>query len=100
MDRALLERCDKRVPRYTSYPTAPHFHPGIGAAAYGRWLRSVGMETPLSLNFHVPFCNEMGWYCGCHTNIVRRYQPIGDYAATMADEVIQGASGAIPGPSD
>jgi oxygen-independent coproporphyrinogen-3 oxidase len=87
MDRILLERYDKRVPRYTSYPTAPHFHPGINAAVYGRWLRSVGVETPLSLYFHVPFCHEMCWYCGCHTKVVRRYEPIGEYAATMADEV-------------
>jgi len=87
MDSTLLERYDKRVPRYTSYPTAPHFHSGINAAAYGRWLSSVGVETPLSLYFHVPFCHEMCWYCGCHTKVVRRYEPIGDYAKTMADEV-------------
>ncbi|MBE9552880.1 MAG: oxygen-independent coproporphyrinogen III oxidase [Proteobacteria bacterium] len=87
MDRTLLERYDKRVPRYTSYPTAPHFHPGINAAVYERWLAEVGDDTPLSLYFHVPFCHEMCWYCGCHTKIVRRYQPVGDYAATMADEV-------------
>jgi oxygen-independent coproporphyrinogen-3 oxidase len=87
MDRTLLERYDKRVPRYTSYPTAPHFHPGINAPTYERWLNSVGAETPLSLYFHVPFCHEMCWYCGCHTKVVRRYKPIGDYAVTMADEV-------------
>ena len=87
MDRTLLERYDKRVPRYTSYPTAPHFHPGINAAAYERWLTAIGPDAALSLYFHVPFCHEMCWYCGCHTKIVRRYEPIGDYAATMADEV-------------
>jgi oxygen-independent coproporphyrinogen-3 oxidase len=87
MDRTLLERYDRRVPRYTSYPTAPHFHPGINAATYERWLAEVENDTPLSLYFHVPFCHEMCWYCGCHTKIVRRYQPVGDYAATMADEV-------------
>ncbi|MCK5276406.1 MAG: oxygen-independent coproporphyrinogen III oxidase, partial [Alphaproteobacteria bacterium] len=87
MDRTLLERYDKRVPRYTSYPTAPHFHPGIDAAVYESWLAAMAEGTPLSLYFHVPFCHEMCWYCGCHTKIVRRYQPVGDYAATMADEV-------------
>lgn len=87
MDRTLLERYDRRVPRYTSYPTAPHFHPGVSAATYERWLAAVGPEEPLSLYFHVPFCREMCWYCGCHTKIVRRYEPVGDYAATMADEI-------------
>ena len=87
MDRTLLERYDKRVPRYTSYPTAPHFHPGVNAATYERWLSAVSADTALSLYFHVPFCHEMCWYCGCHTKIVRRYEPIGEYASTMATEV-------------
>lgn len=87
MDRTLLERYDKRVPRYTSYPTAPHFHTGIDAATYERWLAAIETDTPLSLYFHVPFCHKMCWYCGCHTKIVRRYEPVGNYATTMADEV-------------
>ena len=87
MNRTLLNRYDRRVPRYTSYPTAPHFHAGIGAETYRRWLSGIDGETPLSLYFHVPFCKEMCWYCGCHTKIVRRYQPVGDYAAVMAAEI-------------
>jgi len=98
MDRTLLERYDRQVPRYTSYPTAPHFHPGINAATYARWLAAIGPDEPLSLYFHVPFCREMCWYCGCHTKIVRRYEPIGDYAATLGEEVelIGGMVGARP----
>ena len=87
MDRMLLERYDRRVPRYTSYPTAPHFHPGIDATVYERWLAAVEPDAPLSLYFHIPFCREMCWYCGCHTKNVRRYEPVGDYAAAMADEI-------------
>lgn len=87
MDRAALERYDRRIPRYTSYPTAPHFHAGVTADAYLRWLGRLGPETPLSLYFHVPFCHEMCWYCGCHTKVVRRYQPVGDYASLLAAEV-------------
>ena len=98
MDRTLLERYDRRVPRYTSYPTAPHFHAGVNADTYERWLGEMGSDEPLSLYFHVPFCHEMCWYCGCYTKIVRRYEPIGDYAATMKDEVslIGGMMGAKP----
>ena len=96
MDRSLLERYDQRVPRYTSYPTAPHFHPGVGADTYLKWLGNLGAHTPLSLYFHVPFCKEMCWYCGCHTKVVRRYQPVSDYAAILADEIALIAA-AIPG---
>lgn len=87
MDCDLLGRYDLRVPRYTSYPTAPHFHPGITGSTYERWLGAMEGDNPLSLYFHVPFCHEMCWYCGCHTKIVRRYQPVQDYAATLADEI-------------
>lgn len=96
MDRATLERYDQRIPRYTSYPTAPHFHAGVTADTYLRWLARLGPETPLSLYFHVPFCHEMCWYCGCHTKVVRRYKPIGDYASLLARE-IELIAAAIPG---
>ena len=62
MDRTLLERYDRRVPRYTSYPTAPHFNAGVNADTYERWLGEMGSDEPLSLYFHVPFCHEMCWY--------------------------------------
>ena len=78
---------DRRVPRYTSYPTAPHFHPGIGADTYRRWLAELTAETPLSLYFHIPFCESMCSYCGCHTKVVRRYAPVAEYAAQLKLEV-------------
>ena len=98
MDNTILERYDRRVPRYTSYPTAPHFHPGINAGTYLGWLSAIGADAPLSLYFHVPFCHEMCWYCGCHTKIVRHYGPVGGYAGTLAAEValIASAIGAKP----
>ena len=37
-DAELVARYDGRVPRYTSYPTAPHFTPAVGAATYAAWL--------------------------------------------------------------
>ncbi|MBC8443672.1 MAG: coproporphyrinogen III oxidase, partial [Deltaproteobacteria bacterium] len=67
MKQQLLEKYDSPVPRYTSYPTAPHFQPGVTGDTYSSWLAGVsGFET-LSLYFHIPFCAAMCWYCGCHT---------------------------------
>ena len=37
-DADLIARYDRRVPRYTSYPTAPHFTPAVGAGNYADWL--------------------------------------------------------------
>ena len=41
------------VPRYTSYPTAPHFHAGVDAAAFQRWLVDL-CDEPVSLYAHIP----------------------------------------------
>ena len=86
MTTDLLQRYGGAVPRYTSYPTAPHFHDGVSAAAYGGWLAALPAEQPVSLYLHVPFCQRMCWYCGCHTKVVGRYEPIHDYAETLARE--------------
>ncbi|HEV2548710.1 MAG TPA: oxygen-independent coproporphyrinogen III oxidase [Stellaceae bacterium] len=78
---------ERRLPRYTSYPTAPHFHLGIGADTYRRWLEAVPPSTPVSLYLHVPFCAAMCWYCGCHTTVAKSYAPIAGYAALLAREI-------------
>ncbi|MBR0795015.1 oxygen-independent coproporphyrinogen III oxidase [Bradyrhizobium jicamae] len=75
-----------RLPRYTSYPTAPHFAATIGEADYRRWLRSIPVRTPASIYLHVPFCRSMCWYCGCHTSITKRDDPIAIYASGLRTE--------------
>ncbi len=96
MKSTVLERYARRVPRYTSYPTAPHFHPGVGVDTYLKWLGRISDGTPLSLYFHVPFCEQMCWYCGCYTKVVRQYRPIADYANLLVEEIAVNAA-AIPG---
>ncbi|NQV84854.1 MAG: oxygen-independent coproporphyrinogen III oxidase [Rhodospirillales bacterium] len=87
MEQRLLKKYDVAVPRYTSYPTAPNFQPGVTGKTYANWLGGVSRDDSVSLYFHVPFCAAMCWYCGCHTKVVNRYQPVSDYAATLAREV-------------
>lgn len=81
------QRPDARVPRYTSYPTAPHFHDGVTASAYAGWLKNIGPNDETSLYLHIPYCHEMCWYCGCHTKIASRYQPIASYVKTLRAEI-------------
>ncbi|MBT7250831.1 MAG: oxygen-independent coproporphyrinogen III oxidase, partial [Rhodospirillaceae bacterium] len=95
MKNDLLKRYGGAVPRYTSYPTAPHFHDGVSAQSYADWLGGLDQGTTLSLYLHVPFCQRMCWYCGCHTKITARYDPIHRYAQSLAGEIelVAGALG-------
>ncbi|MGY4627538.1 oxygen-independent coproporphyrinogen III oxidase [Bradyrhizobium sp. USDA 4486] len=80
---------EERLPRYTSYPTAPHFSAAIGADTYARWLSELPAGASASLYLHVPFCREMCWYCGCHTQIVRRDGLIAAYQRTLRSEIAE-----------
>lgn len=88
MKQDILERYgDARLPRYTSYPTAPRFSPEIGAGTYRDWLSRIDGAEPVSLYVHVPFCRSMCWYCGCHTTITQKDQPILDYLDVLKREM-------------
>jgi oxygen-independent coproporphyrinogen III oxidase len=77
----------ERLPRYTSYPTAPHFSTAIGPDTYAEWLKAIPQHASTSLYLHVPFCRSMCWYCGCHTSVSRRDEPIAAYAAALRCEI-------------
>jgi len=81
---ALAER---NVPRYTSYPTAPHFSAAVTPARYREWLETLPREAHLSLYIHVPFCEELCHYCGCNTRAVRKRGPIDAYAEELLKEI-------------
>jgi oxygen-independent coproporphyrinogen-3 oxidase len=87
MNPDLIARYDQRVPRYTSYPTAPHFSDTVGAATYRDWLAALPAGEPLSLYLHVPFCAALCLYCGCHTTVARRYAPVAAYVGLLEKEI-------------
>ncbi len=75
------------APRYTSFPTSPHFTAAIDARAYRAWLGKLPSGTALSLYLHVPFCSSLCWFCGCHTKATRHYAPVAAYLRVLMDEV-------------
>ena len=87
MSNRLLAKYDQRVPRYTSYPTAPRFHAGVDAGSYRAWLSGLDRALPLSLYLHIPFCDSLCWFCGCHTKVVRRYDPVAAYLDLLLREI-------------
>ncbi len=67
LDQALIGRYDQSGPRYTSYPTAVQFHDGFGVEQYRAAARdSNASGRPLSLYFHIPFCDTVCFYCACN----------------------------------
>jgi oxygen-independent coproporphyrinogen-3 oxidase len=67
LDQALIGRYDQSGPRYTSYPTAVQFHEGFGPEQYRAAARASNASgRPLSLYFHIPFCDTVCFYCACN----------------------------------
>ena len=83
----LAARLGENVPRYTSYPTAPHFHPGIDATVYRGWLEALGNGDEISLYLHIPYCDRLCWFCACHTKQTRHYEPVTAYLRSLHAEI-------------
>ena len=77
----------REVPRYTSYPTAPHFTAAVGPDHHAAWLSALSPDATLSLYLHVPFCSTLCLYCGCNTKIVHRHDPIERYTGILLKEI-------------
>lgn len=83
----LLKKYSKPIPRYTSYPTAPYFTDQVTAQTFQTSLSALPDGQNLSLYFHIPYCDTLCWFCGCHTKITQKYQPIADYLLALKNEI-------------
>ena len=88
----LLRRFDVSGPRYTSYPTADRFVESFPVDDYTRALtqRSVGAAasaTPLSLYVHIPFCENLCYYCACNKIITKHHDRAAPYLSYLSREV-------------
>ena len=90
VDLDLLKKYNRPGPRYTSYPTAPHFHEGFGPDEYRREILSTNSgETPrdLSLYFHFPFCKSLCYFCACNVVITKDASRVGHYLGVLKKEI-------------
>lgn len=82
----LLQKYPTQVPRYTSYPTAPHFH-AMSTQAHETWIKAVPANTAISLYVHIPYCKKLCWFCGCSTKITQKYGPVETYLSLLLREI-------------
>ena len=87
MSSAFEKYAGINVPRYTSYPTAPHFSAQFPASTYREWLTRLDPAEPISLYLHVPFCKQQCWYCGCNMKLAARYSPVATYVQHLLLEI-------------
>lgn len=92
-DPDLIARYDQAGPRYTSYPTAVQFHEGFGPVEYAAVARETNASgRPLSLYFHLPFCDTVCFYCACNKVVTKDRSKAGPYLDRLYRELaLQGA---------
>ncbi len=90
VDIEVLKKYDRSGPRYTSYPTAPYFTEEIGPEDYQAHIakddREKGNE-PISLYFHLPFCDTLCYFCGCNMMVTRNRSKIDTYIDYLEKEM-------------
>ncbi|TIT93889.1 MAG: oxygen-independent coproporphyrinogen III oxidase, partial [Mesorhizobium sp.] len=85
--KALAKSLAENVPRYTSYPTAPHFHPGLDAIVVRGWMETLEGDDEISLYLHIPYCDRLCWFCACHTKQTLHYAPVATFLRSLHREI-------------
>lgn len=84
---AKLGLFDAKVPRYTSYPTAPHFNADVGCDTFTNWIEGIAPDSSISLYIHVPFCRTLCWFCACRTQGTQSDAPVVAYLKVLKAEL-------------
>jgi oxygen-independent coproporphyrinogen-3 oxidase len=88
VDLELITKYSVPGPRYTSYPTAPHFTEAVTWPTLQEAIRrNNATERELSLYFHLPFCQSLCWFCGCNTVITHDQGKSAVYLEYLKKEV-------------
>lgn len=89
LDLALIRKYSIPGPRYTSYPPATKFTTDMDALGLEEAIAADNRPgaSPISLYFHLPFCETRCWFCGCNTVITRRRDSASEYLDDLVREV-------------
>lgn len=90
VDLDLIREYNRSVPRYTSYPSAPHFHEDAGREVFWEETQRTNADAagaPLSLYLHLPFCRQLCYYCGCHMKVTHDPERLAKYLRYLKREI-------------
>jgi len=89
-DLTKFKKYDKPGPRYTSYPTAPHFNESFTREDFLSEIQTSNAgDNPanLSLYFHLPYCDTLCYFCGCNMIITRNRERVSQYISYVIKEI-------------
>lgn len=87
---SLVRKYNVPGPRYTSYPTVPFWK--NNPLNEGDWQHSINRNREefcsdqLSLYIHLPFCEKLCTFCGCHKRITTNHQVERPYIDSLVSE--------------
>ncbi|MBO6881307.1 oxygen-independent coproporphyrinogen III oxidase [Winogradskyella sp.] len=91
MCNALVNKYNVAGPRYTSYPTVPYWD--MDSFSLHQWKDSLkrsfdesNTAEGLSLYIHLPFCERLCTFCGCHKRITKRHDVESPYIKAVLNE--------------
>lgn len=87
LDFAKFIKYSKPGPRYTSYPTALEFGDSFAYDAYIQKIESLDASRPLSLYFHLPFCKNACYFCGCNVVFTSKEEKMTRYIDYLKREL-------------
>jgi len=85
-----IQKFDVSGPRYTSYPTADRFVEAFTEEEYKLTLnqrRVGGLALPLSIYVHIPFCENLCFYCACNKIITKHHERSVEYLGYLSKEI-------------
>ena len=86
----LLNKYDQPLPRYTSYPPATELKETFDSHDYYKALADLNQRSsPLSLYFHIPFCQSACYFCGCNVIVSNNKNIAQIYLDHLIQEVEQ-----------
>jgi len=87
--RDLIRKYSVSGPRYTSYPTAPQWTENLSEKDYRSEFGTAFQNDtdPLALYIHIPFCEQLCYYCGCNIQITKDHERSKKYLEALLREL-------------